>query len=149
MDLNVIIFESFSTNCSVVSCRLTRWDLYNENHGDRPDQNDVVLLITDGDSNVDANLTIREAELLKNQGARIYVVGVTNQINETELKAIASDPDSDHYFNSTSIANLEYIRNNLLKHVCHEGSAANSQAAASRQRKKREYHGFFCIYSMK
>ncbi len=47
------------------ACRLTRLDLLNENHGDRPDQNDVVLLITDGESNVDANLTIPEAELLK------------------------------------------------------------------------------------
>ena len=120
-----------------VDCRLARWDLYNENHGDRPDQNDVVLLITDGESNVDSNLTIREAELLKNQGVRIYVVGVTNKINETELRAIASDPDTDHYFNSTSIANLEYIRNNLLKHVCHESS--NRPIAPKNQRQKREY----------
>ncbi len=55
------------------------------------------------------------------QGVRIFVVGVTNLINETELRAIASEPARDHYFNSTSIANLEFIRNNLLKHVCHQG----------------------------
>ena len=116
--------------------RLTRRDVFNDNHGDRPDQNDVVLLITDGESNVDSNLTIREAELLKNQGARIFVVGVTNKINETELRAIASDPDLDHYFNSTSIDNLQYIRNNLLKHVCHEGAL---DPAANSPRQKRKY----------
>ncbi len=84
---------------------------------------------------MDQNLTIKEAELLKNKGVRMFVVGVTNKINETELRAIASDPYKDHYFNSTSIANLEYIRNNLLKHVCHEG-AVSVQNSLHRNKRK-------------
>ncbi len=80
-------------------------------------------------------MTIKEAELLKNRGARMFVVGVTNKINETELKAIASEPYKDHYFNSTSIANLDYIRNNLLKHVCHEGAVKVENTLRRNKRK--------------
>ncbi len=69
------------------------------------------------------------------QNVRIFVVGITNHINETELRAIASDPDRDHFFNSTSINNLEFIRNNLLKHVCHQASQSSSPKSNRYKRK--------------
>ena len=46
------------------------------------------------------------------------MVGVTDQINEVELKAIASDPDAEHYFNQTEIKLLDTIIFQLIKHVC-------------------------------
>lgn len=45
---------------------------------------------------------------------------LTTKFDETELRDIASNPDSEHYFNSPSIANLPAIRYSLLKHVCEQ-----------------------------
>ena len=124
-----------STTNTSGGIRLGRLGIFNPYEGDRPDQPNVMIVITDGESNVAQNETIREAEIAKNAGITIFVVGVTQKINETELKAIASDPDRDHYFNSTSIANLFTIKNKLLKHVCHEDVIT----ASLQQRAKREY----------
>ena len=60
----------------------------------------------------------KEAELAHHDNITMFVVGVTDQINEEELTAIASDPDEDFYFNSTDIRYLDTIMANLLKHVC-------------------------------
>ncbi len=63
-----------------------------------------------------------EAELLKREADTfVYVVAVlTQKFDEHELKLIASDPDSDHYFVSPTIRNLPAIKYNLLKHVCQQ-----------------------------
>eukprot|EP00918_Siedleckia_nematoides_P036496 GHVU01079281.1.p1 GENE.GHVU01079281.1~~GHVU01079281.1.p1 ORF type:complete len:553 (-),score=30.11 GHVU01079281.1:425-2083(-) len=98
--------------------RLMRRELFRSDRGDRDDIRNVVLLITDGESTIDSNLTIPEAEMAKNEDAVIFVVGITNMINEDELKNIASTPVVDHYFNSTDIDMLYSLETQIIKHVC-------------------------------
>lgn len=95
-----------------------RHDLFRHDRGDRPDIRNLVLLITDGESTKDSNLTIPEAQKAKDEDAVIFVVGITNMINEEELKNIASKPVSDHYFNSTDIGMLYSLETQIIKHVC-------------------------------
>ncbi len=75
---NPILLSHVSCICTSLF-RLARRDVFDENHGDRPDQNNVILLITDGESNVDANLTIREATLLKD---RVSTQGVITEYSQ-------------------------------------------------------------------
>ncbi len=113
-------FDGGLTNISG-ALRQTRRDIFNFHNGDRPDVRNVVIVIADGESNVDPDKTAYEARMLKNQLTRLYVVAVQSvKFDETELKDIASDPDNEHYFNSPSVSNLPAIRYSLLKHVCEQ-----------------------------
>ncbi|CAC5417428.1 COL6A [Mytilus coruscus] len=58
---------------------------------DRPDAQNVIILITDGYSDINADRTVREAELTRQNGIKIYAVGVGLQ-DTSELDLIASQP---------------------------------------------------------
>ncbi len=96
-----------------------RQDIFKPEYGDRSDVQNVALVIADGESNVDANLTHTQAEQIKREGVKVFVVAVlTKKFDENQLKYIASDPDSDHYFVSPSIKNLPKIKSSLTNHIC-------------------------------
>ncbi len=97
---------------------LMRNSVFQEERGDRPDVRNIGIVVTDGESTVDKNLTIPEAEKAKAEGITLFVVAVTDEINEEELKVIASDPVSQHYFNSTEIKHLNDLLVNLIQHIC-------------------------------
>jgi len=55
-----------------------------------------VFLVTDGSSNVNAHLTIPNANALKASGVKIYVVAVGNAISGIdEMVKVASNPRKD------------------------------------------------------
>ena len=68
---------------------LARTDLFN-NVGNRPEAKDIAIVITDGIPNERVYDTIPAADRLKAQGVTIVAVGVTDLIDEDELRAIAS-----------------------------------------------------------
>ena len=113
-------YEGLRTNISG-AIKQTRSEIFNINHGDRPNIPNVAIVIADGESNVDEYDTRPQARLLKEENTIVYVVAVrTQKFNKKELEYIASDPDSDHYFVSPTIKNLPTLKCNLLKHVCRE-----------------------------
>ena len=84
-----------STRCAG-GIRVTRQDIFNINNGDRPSAPNVAFVLTDGASTRDRELTIPEADKARAAGITIFAIGITNQINITELQGIANDPD-DHF----------------------------------------------------
>ena len=75
-------------------------------NGDRPGAPNVVLLITDGQSNIDNARTISDARAAKDAGINIVVLGVSNQISEGELRDLSSYPQTRgvDYFVSPSFS---------------------------------------------
>lgn len=69
-----------------------RTQCFSRANGDRPSVDNTAIIITDGKSTVDAELTIPYAQQARYEGIRIIGVGITNQINMEELEAIASPP---------------------------------------------------------
>ena len=64
-----------------------------------------VFLVTDGSSNIDAHLTIPNADALKANGVRIFVVAAGNAISGIdEIVKVASHPPQD---NLLRVANLD------------------------------------------
>ena len=104
--------------------RVMHQQIFDGRLGDRADVPNVALVITDGESNRDQNLTLPEAERAKADGVTFFVVGVTNAINEAEVRAIASDPDTEHYFSSPDIKHLDELLFHLLKEVCDPKNSA-------------------------
>jgi len=98
--------------------RIMRTVIFSPNNGDRPEVNNVGIIITDGQSD-DNRATVDEAQAVKAAGIRMFAIGLTDQIQASELKAIASQPLSEHYFNRTSISMVQTVTSQLLWSVCH------------------------------
>ena len=109
-------YEGSHTNIAN-AIRAARTQIFG-NPGDRRDVSNVALLITDGESTRESNLTAHEAALARQDGIILFVVGVTNEINLNELHSVASQPVSEHYFNASDISALEKIFQAILKQVC-------------------------------
>ena len=85
-------YEGLRTNISG-AIKQTRSEIFDINHGDRPNIPNVAIVIADGESNVDEIDTRPQARLLKEDNTIVYAVAVrTQKFNKKELEYIASDP---------------------------------------------------------
>jgi len=80
----------------------SRQILTDSKYGSRKDVAKVIILITDGVPTYDKDKLQAEVDIIKNSLIRIVSVGVTNKINETLLKSIATTPRDYVYGNDFS-----------------------------------------------
>lgn len=73
--------------------------------GDRPEAKNVIIVITDGVSNVNTYRTVVEAQLAREAGAHIFAIGV-GLAETTELHGIASHPPEDNTFTVANFSDL-------------------------------------------
>ena len=59
-----------------------RTEIFNVANGDRPDVDDVAILITDGIPTREVDKLAAEVQDIKNRGIRILGVGVTSAVRE-------------------------------------------------------------------
>jgi Mg-chelatase subunit ChlD len=100
--------------------RLMKDEQFQAKHGDRPGARNIGIVITDGKSTYDANRTIPDANAAKQQGVQLYSIGVTNAIDEEELKDISSDPKmlDQNYFISPNFTALSGFIDQIVKETC-------------------------------
>ncbi len=72
---------------------LMRDDVFEEDKGDRPDVQNIGIVISDGKANERENDTLPEANQAKAEDIVIISVGVTNEIDEAEMIGIANSAD--------------------------------------------------------
>lgn len=115
--IDVIPWKDQWTNTSggIVVARL---GLYSSQHGIRYTHPPISVLVTDGKSNVAEYLTIPEANAAKQQGIEMYVIGITDEVDYTELKGIATVPPDNHVFVTRSFDSLNLIKSALLERIC-------------------------------
>ncbi len=70
-------------------------ELFKQENGDRPEVDDLAIVITDGVSTRDRHLTSPYAREAKERGIRILAVGIGPDINIEELESIASPPGEE------------------------------------------------------
>lgn len=102
---------------------LARTQLFNGSPGDRPDVTDVILLLTDGKSNVDADKTIPIANDLRQDGINVISIGITEEADVNEVRAVSSLPQIQNlnYFLSEDALQLEEIYGVVQSSICAEG----------------------------
>eukprot|EP00105_Crassostrea_gigas_P005928 XP_011419685.1 PREDICTED: coadhesin isoform X2 [Crassostrea gigas] len=83
----------------------------------RADSAGIVILFTDGKSGNSQN-TKDEAALLRNEGVRIFSIGVGSGPNIEELQSIASSPSDEHVFQVSSFSALSHILNAVQTRTC-------------------------------
>jgi collagen type VI alpha len=64
--------------------------------GDRPGVKNVMVVVTDGNSNVQQQNTVPEANNARQRGIEVFAVGIGPEVNPTEISAIASAPTAGH-----------------------------------------------------
>jgi von Willebrand factor type A domain. len=77
---------------------------------------EVLLVITDGQSNSGVSSVKKEADLLKKDFVNIFAVGAGSNVNNKELEAIASS--SDHVIRISSISALQSILSIMHTAIC-------------------------------
>ncbi|CAH1788564.1 unnamed protein product [Owenia fusiformis] len=93
--------------------------MFQEANGDRPNAPNLIIFITDGESNPkeDARLQ-RVTDDVRARGITVFAIGVGTEINEGELRLMATDPDRDHLFNVTNFESLNQISQALVEASC-------------------------------
>lgn len=104
--------------------RAAREVVFTAQNGDRFDVKNLVVLVTDGKDNVDEGEVSREAQLLKQTGADIICVGVSNEAYMAELRTIATR--SDYAIQVEQYAALQGAVSDIISVSCETGGESRS-----------------------
>ena len=94
------------------------YQILQEGYGARREADDVVVLITDGESNINAYDTVPASDSLKTSGAHIIGIGVGLK-DTTEIDQIASSPGE--VFQARNFESLKNIKLDILSNACAQG----------------------------
>ena len=77
---------------------MAKEDICNPDNGDREDMPNVIILITDDHSTRETNLTQLEADKLRDRDITTFVMGITTEVNITELDGLALPPVQEYIY---------------------------------------------------
>ena len=93
-------------------------EVFQPNRGERGGINDILILLTDGGSNVNASQTVANAQALKQSGTSIYVVAMGDQVNMEEVNAIATEANEKYVLTVNAADDVVTSSENLLNFLC-------------------------------
>jgi uncharacterized protein YegL len=76
----------------------------------------VMVLMSDGDHNQGPD-PVTEADIAKSEGTTIYTIGLGPSANESLLRQVATEPDSEFYFYAPTSADLDSIYEKVHGHL--------------------------------
>ena len=98
--------------------RFVRTDLFTSENGDRSGVRDIVIVISDGYSNVNYQNTVREADRIKSNDMHVYTVAIGDSPHFSEMNAISSDPDSEYAYYVPSLSDVKAVASDILDNLC-------------------------------
>lgn len=98
--------------------RVANNEMFSISGGVRQGVPQVLILLTDGKCTLCQDSVETAVKPLKERGVNIYTIGVTDNINRTELQIIASEPSDDHMFEVGSFSELKSLIVNLQNKSC-------------------------------
>ena len=108
---------------------VTREQCFNRNNGDRPDVDNLAIIVTDGVPYPDFRRqpAIEEARSLRSTGVVMIAVGITTVIDEDFLKEMSSSPQelNRNYFKSNSFEALQEIQKVVVEGTCESVQGKN------------------------
>ena len=94
-----------------------RSTMFSPRNGDRSSVDNLLIVITDGVSNINGFRTIPEAEIAKSEGIRIVAIGV-GLVDTQELDGIASRPIVDNQFLIKDFSQLMQVGEGIFSSFC-------------------------------
>ena len=111
ISLRQIPFEAGKTNTQDALKMCRKKLVYSKISNARPGVSKRVLIVTDGQSNVDKQKTLYEALQLKNAGIQVFVIAVGKYLKGiAEIMALASSTDAHLYRVADSQGLLKVVR---------------------------------------
>ena len=98
--VNNVGFIGSYTNTSG-GIRTANFEQFISARGDRPDADNIAIILTDGVPNLDVEQTVPDAEALQAAGVTVYAIGVTDAIDEFTLKSLSSQPQVGFHYRAT------------------------------------------------
>ena len=93
-------------------------DMFVTSNGDRSGVNNVLIVLTDGRSNIIPEETIPQADEARNRDIRVMAVGVGARVDRAEINGMANDPDTDNAFFIPDASQLDAAANAILNILC-------------------------------
>jgi len=101
---------------------MARAEVFTAAKGDRAGVKNVLIAVTDGHSNVQAQNTIPEAEAARREGAAVYVVALGDEVNMREVTSMAgsgNEPVGNFVFRVANMTEIEEVATELtIDHLC-------------------------------
>lgn len=94
-----------------------RTEMFSTARGDRPDVDNIAVVMTDGVSNINSRRTIPEGKLARDAGITVFAIGIGIQ-DTRELDGIASRPLDEYRFNVEDFEALQDIGWQLYSSIC-------------------------------
>lgn len=94
-----------------------RTNLFTPANGDRSDVENIAIVITDGISNINSKRTIPEAQLARDAGIHIFVIGI-GLTETTEIDGIVSKPLDKNKFTVTDFSELRDLKQSIFAALC-------------------------------
>ena len=118
--LNAIAFNQGKSQGTYTSVAINvmREDMFKARNGDRTGVDNVAIVVTDGNSNIQSQRTIPEADEAKDDDIRMMAVGVGRRVGHSEVTGIASVPSADNAFFMEDESELDDIANLILDELC-------------------------------
>ena len=102
--------------------KLARTQCFNMANGDRPDVDNLAIIVTDGLPYPPSRIApaLEEAKALRNSGAAVISVGITDFIDEVFLKDLSSPPQltGQNYFIAKDFTALSSTRKFVVQGTC-------------------------------
>lgn len=95
-----------------------RREMFTSSQGDRSGANDVAIVISDGQSNINRQGVIREADAARREGIRVLAVGVGTEINREEIEGIANSPTNDNVNFISRESQIRSVADRILDQLC-------------------------------
>jgi len=111
-------YQAFGTTNTPSALESARSEQFTSLNGDRPNVQNYVICITDGNSNVNAQNTIPDAQALKGDGVIIYTIAVGDSPQMSEILGIASSPASQYVIRLPTLGDIETAAKSLLDNIC-------------------------------
>ena len=111
--IDAIPFKGGKTNTGS-ALETMRSEMFTVVNGDRPDVDNVAIVITDGESH---DNPISVADLARDDGIDIFAIGIGGA-NQTELEGIANKPSAQNVFTVEDFAGLDGLDKKVFTSVC-------------------------------
>ena len=100
--------------------RLMHFEQFIASRGKRSGVRSVAIVITDGESNLDQQRTISDAEAARAANIEIIVVGITNAVNIAEVSGISSVPQiqDQNWHTAADFVTLSEIVDDIAQSTC-------------------------------
>ena len=94
-----------------------REEMFTRANGDRPNVDNIAIVLTDGVSNINSRRTIPEAEQTRAANIHIYAIGI-GLTDTKELDGIASKPVDENRFAVQEFSELQDLRHQVFSALC-------------------------------